>query len=88
MLKITKSKGNTNPNIIQMCNMKPLQVGRIVEKYDKNYGNLVMRTASRDNFEIMDLSCPGEGECWTTLEHISVELLPPGEAVEISIFNK
>lgn len=69
---------------IMMTEMRPLQVGRLKS------GTLVMRTAAEHAFEVIDLSSPGSGSCWVEdgAEDIEVALLPAGESVTISLFNK
>lgn len=88
MLKIKEIKNESGPKVIKMGDMKPLQVAKIIESSSARLGNLVMRTATANHFEVIDLSDPGEEACWIQPSRIRVELLPPGEVVEISIFNK
>ena len=45
-----------------MGEMNPLQIGRITSTYCK--GHIIMRTASKYNFEIINLSHPKAGNCW------------------------
>ena len=65
--------------LIDMSEMKPLAVGRIVTSTCNAYaGRIVMRTASAPKFEIMDLSDFYKGSCWTdrtAVEGMTVELL-------------
>ncbi len=42
-----------------MSKMEPLEVGITKDN------EIVMRTASVDQFEVMNLSNPGAGRCWT-----------------------
>lgn len=50
-------------DIKMMYLMEPLEVCEIV---DNPYaGEIVMRTASTDKFEVISLSRPGHGRCWT-----------------------
>ena len=92
MLEIVKTSTTPKENIIKMRDMKPLQVGEIIStpgKYDNNVGELVMRTADEDKHEVMGLSNPQAGMCWTggTCE-VRVRLLNENESVIIRLFNK
>ena len=69
-------------NVITMNQMKPLQVGIILET--KEY---VLRTASVDTFEVINLSNPGKDECWEQLTTLDVRLLGHGEVVVICLTN-
>ena len=51
-------------------------------------GNTVMRTASQLGFEVMDLTLPKAGNCWTDIvvaSAIVVALLLPGSSVVMSV---
>ena len=80
---------NQNEAIVKMYHMKPLQVGRIVcNGNDMRNNHLVMRTASTEKFEVIDLSEYREGACWTNpgVDH-DVKLLRPDEEVTITLKN-
>jgi len=65
MIKVTASSGDLSP-VINMNEMKPLQVAVITN--GGNYpeeGHLVMRTASKAQFEVLDLTNPRPSGCWT-----------------------
>ena len=47
-----------------MANMEPFEIGVIEDNRSWQNGHVVMRTASGNNFEIMDLSDPQTGSCW------------------------
>ena len=55
--------------------MQPLQIARIVDDSSMSKGDIVMRTASVDNIEIMSLSHPEPDGCYVNLD-LKVELLP------------
>ena len=76
-----------NKRIVPMKDMKPLEIGIIVEKGSNYIGNYVLRTAYTSNFEVMDLSNPGEDSCWTEPEEIKVELLSEMDTLVIGISN-
>jgi hypothetical protein len=57
MLKVVDRDKISDDGVISMGNMKPLQIGVIVS--DPYNGHIVMRTASTDRFELMDLTNPG-----------------------------
>jgi len=79
------SEGPKEKNI-KMCDMKPLQVGYVVGGFYN--GHLVMRTASIDKFEVIDLTQYREDTCWTDLEiDHNVKLLVPDEEVTITLKN-
>lgn len=85
MIKVVSGTGNNNRRI-KMIDMQPLGVGRIANGYYK--GCIVMRTASSDNFEVMDLTESRVDGCWTCASTIEVELLPVGEKIVLEIFNE
>jgi len=70
-----------------MKDMKPLEIGRIIETSSSYNGHYVMRTASSTNFEVIDLSKPGEDGCWTEPEEMKVELLSEMDTLVIGISN-
>jgi len=75
---------------ILMGDMEPLQVGYIAHKDSANVhnGKLVVRTASLDNFEVMELSNASEGRCWTSkCTGLEVRLLGKGETVTLELSN-
>ena len=80
---------NQNEAIVKMYHMKPLQVGRIVcNGNDMRNNHLVMRTASTEKFEVIDLSEYEEDACWTDPEaSYNVKLLAPDEEVTITLKN-
>lgn len=89
MIKIVEGKPQEEQErIVLMAGMKPLQFGRIISNDYRNH--VVMRTASINHFEVMDLSNPGADECWTgaNIESIYVELSKPGEKIALEIFNE
>lgn len=80
-IKIIK-KGTVDTSIIKMSEMKILQIGVIIpddDKFNYNYcvGDIVMRTQSLSEFEVMNLSRPGPENCWSCPNvRIKVKLLP------------
>ncbi len=90
MLKLTKDPQVTPIQAdIDMCDMAPLDVGRITDCETNHYsGHIVLRTANRERFEVMDLTQPGPGMCWDDSNGtMKVRLLEPGEAIAIKLFN-
>lgn len=73
--------------VIPMKDMKPLQVGVVVEHGDYE-GDIVMRTYSSFKFEVMDLTSPRTDMCWTDGSTVKVRLLGLGEYVTIKLFNE
>ena len=72
---------------ISMGNMRPLQVGVIVDGDYK--GRYVLRTASKRHFEVMDLSVPKVSGCWTDENYdLQVRLLDPNEEVILTLNNR
>jgi hypothetical protein len=89
MLKIIEKETKKKLKIIKMCEMLPLQVGRITKSH--NYDNhIVMRTASSEKFEVMNLTEPGQDSCWLNYNcitnNIEIELLE--EPIIIEIYNE
>ena len=87
MLKLVRFGQKNERGLIRMMDMKPLQVGVVI---DGSYeGAVVMRTASMNKPEVMNLSDPSVGRCWTTGQvTMTVRLLPPGEKVVVELFNE
>lgn len=75
--------------IIEMKDMEPLQVARVVDNSSaiKKYKNhIVMRTASIDNFEVFSITASRPDACWTNNDcTVSVVLLDT--PIEIKITN-
>ena len=97
MIKINEENEDTR-DIICMAEMEPLQVGKLVRAPgdissgcvpEGMEGNIVMRTATEGQVEVMDLTNSGAGNCWFNIpiDGIKVELLPIGEIVKLEIFN-
>lgn len=76
---ITINSPMSPQRLIDMGEMEPLAVGRIVASpYNAYAGHVVMRTASPSKFEIMDLTYFYKESCWTdksVVKGITVELL-------------
>jgi len=87
MIKISNIKKKNLP-VISMSKLEPLQVAIVVDDNGSgSYNHVVMRTASEDEFEVMDLTVPGIDRCWTTPNNVAVSLLEPGEVVTLEISN-
>lgn len=73
---------NNNSETVKMSEMKPGQIGIIV---DHNYnGEYVMRTFSQHHFEVMMLNC---NDGWSTRNDIRVRLFGPGESIVVKLSN-
>jgi hypothetical protein len=89
MLKIVEENGKRNDRIVEMKDMKPLQVGIVVDDL-KYKGHFVMRSQAVEHVEIIDLSSPSPGNGWSgkfSCFHSGVRLLSPGEKLVIELFN-
>jgi hypothetical protein len=81
--KVTIVESETEEiEIIPMCDMKPGQIAR--EIYS---GNIVMRTLSVDNFEVMDMCNFIEKESWEN-EKVSIKVQILHKAEIKIILNK
>lgn len=89
MIEIKDTKTNS-ARIVKMGRMNPLQVGVIVEgeAMPEQVGCYVMRTASSEDFEVINLSNPGTDKCWNFRSPIEVRLLGEGESVTLTLRNK
>ena len=85
MFKVIDVDNSDKPQLIQMKDMEPCSIGRIMDYSDGLDGVIVMRTAARDNFEVMRLSNPAMDRCWEEHPPITVELLKPGEQVILEV---
>ena len=77
---VTKNKDG---RVVKMKDMKPLQGGIIVSDGYTYKGHYVMRTQSNDVFEVMDLSDPQPGYCFTGEPDLMVRILESPITVEI-----
>lgn len=82
MIEIVKIEGSPEEKTIYMREMKPLQIGKT------DFGHIVMRTASVDKFEVMDLTEPIQENCWTGNPGVRVRLLNKNESVTLKISNE
>ena len=88
MIRIV-NESEQQKRIIPMVDMRPLQVGRINDRsHPEYYGFIVMRTASIDKFEVMNLAGPHINGCWIDTPGLYVELLPPGEKITLELYNE
>jgi len=91
MIKILSSNVDFQPDVIPMGNMKPLQLAVIVDQVNTRHaGHVVMRTASVDDLEVMDLSDAHADNCWTGIPQdrgLSVRILNPNESLTIVLRN-
>lgn len=89
MIRLSQNKNTKANKVIPMSEMKPLQVGRVINSCYPNYnGKIVMRTSSTLEFEVIDLSNPRMDGCWSRPYYIMVELLGPGEVLTVELFNE
>lgn len=85
MIEIIETSEKNN-GIIPMSQMKPMQVGIIVD--DSYNGNYVMRTQNSTQFEIINLSKPNIDGCWDNDDcPIRVRLFGPGESIVVKLSN-
>ena len=74
-----------DPRIIALNEMKPYDIGVIING-DSHNGNIVMRTARIRTFEVMDISSPsGDGSCWDRNNSINVRLFEKGEKITLTV---
>lgn len=72
--------------VIPMNEMEPCAIG-VVCDYSRYDGHYVMRTASIDEFEVMDLSRPDPDACWDERCDRNVRLLPVGSWVTLTVIK-
>ena len=84
MFKLIQPKSFEDSRTKPMNKMGPLEIGKIIG--DGQYFNaIVMRSASRSNFEVFHLSEPSEGRCWNERCVLLVELFPPGTQIILEV---
>lgn len=86
MIKLKKEKVEIY-NTINMENMQPLQIAVIIDKDNESNGHYILRTASVENFEVMDITSPGGNACWLTRNNMQVKLLGPNDELHIILSN-
>lgn len=63
-------------DVIPMSEMEPCQIAQIVEPGAQNNGEIVLRSAGVDSFEVMSLTNFRKDSCWLSSDcPISVRLL-------------
>lgn len=85
MIKLI-SKQNPQPSAKTkpMYQMKPLEVCVVVSGTSYN-DRVVMRTADKDHFEVMDLTDPRPDACWVNIPTVTVRELYPGETYTLEL---
>lgn len=74
---------NASGKVLEMGKMKPLEIGKVISNYSKD--TIVMRTADKDNVEIMNISDPKPDKIYDDDCDFMVELLPPGTELILKI---
>lgn len=87
MIKIINNKHNMK-NIINMIDMKPLQIGRLINPGMSDDNHIVMRTALLRQLEVINLTNPGQDKCWTGHNTLKVKLLEPEEIITLQLYNE
>jgi len=84
-VRLVKGGPDNDNDMIEMKYMAPFSVGVIEDMGSAYNGHMVMRTASSDNFEVMDLSTMKPGSCWASGNGIKVRLLPKGQKIVLEV---
>jgi len=83
MFKLIKSQSEISEGR-SLGEMEPCEIGRVINGCYK--GCIVMRTASTDKFEVMNLSHPGVDSCWSCrITGIKIASLQKGERITLEI---
>jgi len=85
MFKLIKSQSEISEGK-SLGEMEPCEIGRVINGCYK--GCIVMRTASIDKFEVMNLSHPGVDSCWTnTRLGVGIRVIPleKGEKLTLEV---
>lgn len=87
MIKLSNEKIiKIDPVVKKMSDMEPLEVCVIFDKkHNSESKTIVMRTASTENFEVINLSLPGANKCWTSTIGLKVRELFPGETYTLEL---
>lgn len=87
MIKLIQVEARTEPKLILMNEMRPLEIAQI--RGNSQYKDMyVMRTANESNFEVINLSTPGRNRCWNDSNNLPVQLLPPNQSITIELRNE
>jgi len=70
----TEKEVDQSRTVVKLREMEPCDIGRIVELGSPQFNHIVMRTASKSSFEVMNLSYPGADNCWTLSTCITAPL--------------
>ena len=88
-IEIIQNNNYEDKSIIRMSEMKPLQVGIIVDDTRPQLNDTyVMRTASWDKPEVMNLSQPGYDKCWVSPGYNSLKIRLLKEPLILKIDNR
>ena len=82
MIRLIEEKQNKDV-VKPMSEMKPLEVCVIVGGVYMD--SVVLRTASLDDFEVMDILHSGEDSCWTGRPNEKVRELREGETYTLEL---
>jgi hypothetical protein len=71
---------------VKVEDMLPMQIGVVCDHISGLYvDNIVMRTQSEKNIEVMNLSNPKNGRCWSgNVSGFSVKLLPENYVITLT----
>jgi len=87
--KLSYEGATRERRIINMSGMRPCEWGRIIYSERSYNGHLVMRTASRNKFEVMDMTDMRIDNCWTHRDsYTMVELAKKGEKFTFEIVEQ
>lgn len=86
MIEIIEKAITPERQVVLMGDMKPGQIGTINSSAAFD-GVVVMRTLSEVYFEVMNLSNPGPGRCWTSFVGYNPKVLLFNKPVYLKITN-
>ena len=70
---------------INMSDMEPYDLGVVIDGIGPYNGEVVMRSASVDNFQVFSLTIPKADRYWNKGSSLKVRLFEPGEKVLLEV---
>lgn len=85
MVEIIIEKQSSKSDLIRMDQLQPLEVAIIKDPNHSRNGDVVMRTASRSQFEVFSLTDAAPSRCWT--DNCGLRVLKVKAKITVKVFE-